>query len=143
MFLAIGFSPLGTKLLPLQINLTARAVEALRVEVLAHGFNPFVSWFNREVTAGAHGLEHLGPVCFTVEFTLLNMELGASNWLITRSTQEAIRAEALVHCIYTFPNNSFVTFVTMRSKFSSIAILTVEDTTFVHKTNVQQFLTTA
>lgn len=108
------------------------------MEVLSHSFHPPVSGLNGEVTSSAHGLEHGGPVSFTVELAIFNMELGAPDRLGALGTEEALGVEALLQGIHTLPNDSLTTLITVRGKHGGVVLLTVQEASLLHEANVQQ-----
>lgn len=138
MLLAKGFACFGHKRLSFKRHLTGSAVEALCVEVLAHGLHPSVPRLNREFTARTHGLEHGRPVFLTVGFSLLNVELVSTNGLLALHAQEAFRVPCCLHGIDTLPNNCAIALFAVGSQILLVVIFAVQVATILHKANVDQ-----
>jgi len=123
-FLAIRFSIFGKKSFPFQVNLTSRAVKALRVPVLVECLHPAIAGFDRKLTSSALSLEHDLPILFTIHFAVFDVEASTTDRLVTLWAQEATRAERVVQGIHALPHDFSSTFSALWSEVFLVILLT-------------------
>jgi hypothetical protein len=138
MFLTVRFASLGKETLTFKVHLTCRAVETLRMPVLAESFDPTITRLNGKLTSIALGLKHCSPIFRTINLAVFIVKATGANRLVAVRTQEAVHVERILQCIDHFSNYSTSTFSTMWCKILFIVSFTKQLSSFFNKAAVDE-----
>jgi len=110
------------------------------VVVVVEGLHPPVAGLDREATGNALGGEQLVPVFLTVRQPILQVEGAVSKDLVAVGAGEALGVEGGRHRLQAVPSYFFSALAAVRSKETTIAILTVKLAFFLNKADVLEGL---
>jgi len=133
-----GFALFHKEAFSLQALAAKRAVEALAVIVVVDGLHPPVASLYGETTGRALRGEQVVPVFFTVRKPILKIEGRVGKDFPAVGAGETLRVEGLGEGLQAIPYDFLATFTAVRSKVSSIAVLTVKVPFFFHKADIHE-----
>jgi len=123
MFFAEGTSSLGIERLPFQINLTSRAIEALRMPVLIKSLNPTIARLNGELTTVALSLEHRLPIFFTVRLAIFHVEGTLADLAAALHAKETLGMVGVLQGIHALPHDGVSALLAARSEVLLVIFL--------------------